>query len=105
MCACRLSNPSVGDAICVFLLFELALNYLKKNYHDTLAMYHDLESLTSKIAVKAKEKLKVSAIEDKVVEPAALQDAIEKIIEKHKGKKAFLRASGTENVLRLHVEA
>ena len=24
---------------------------------------------------------------------------------KHKGKKAFLRASGTENVLRLHVEA
>ncbi len=26
-------------------------------------------------------------------------------MEKHKGKKAFLRASGTENVLRLHVEA
>ena len=54
VCACRLSNPSVGDAICVFLLFELALFYLKKNYNDTLAMYKDLESLTSKIAVKAK---------------------------------------------------
>jgi phosphoacetylglucosamine mutase len=39
------------------------------------------------------------------VEPAGLQDAIEKVIEKHKGKKAFLRASGTEDVLRLHVEA
>jgi len=26
-------------------------------------------------------------------------------LEKYKGKKAFLRASGTENVLRLHVEA
>jgi len=36
-------------------------------------MYIDLESLTSKIAVKAKEKLKVTAIEDKVVEPAELQ--------------------------------
>jgi phosphomannomutase len=34
-----------------------------------------------------------------------LQAKIEEIIEKHKGKKAFLRASGTENVLRLHVEA
>lgn len=70
-----------------------------------MALYHDLESLTSKIAVKAKEKLKVNDIEDKVLEPAGLQDAIEKVIEKHKGKKAFLRASGTENVLRLHVEA
>ncbi len=68
-------------------------------------MYRDLESLTSKIAVKAKENLKVNAIEDKVLEPAGLQGAIQKIIEKHKGKKAFLRASGTENVLRLHVEA
>lgn len=102
---CRLSNPSVGDAICVFLLFELALFYLKKNYNDTLALYRDLESLTSKIAVKAKENLKVNDIEDKVLEPAGLQNAIEKIIEEHKGKKAFLRASGTENVLRLHVEA
>ena len=68
-------------------------------------MYHDLESLTSKIAVKAKENLKVNDIEDKVILPEGLQSDIEKIIEKNKGKKAFLRASGTENVLRLHVEA
>ena len=32
-------------------------------------MYKDLESLTSKIGVKAKENLKVTEIEDKVVEP------------------------------------
>ena len=52
--ACKLSNPSVGDAICVFLLFELALHYLKMEYQDTLKLYTDLESLTSKIAVKTK---------------------------------------------------
>lgn len=102
---CRLSNPSVGDAICVFLLFELALFYLKKDYRDTLKLYQDLESLTSKIAVKAKETLRVTEIEDKVVEPAGLQERIEAVLQKHNGKKAFLRASGTENVLRLHVEA
>jgi phosphoacetylglucosamine mutase len=101
--ACKLSNPSVGDAICVFLLFELALFYLKKDYRDTLKLYQDLESLTSKIGVKAKENLRVTQIEDKVVEPAGLQAQIEAVLEKHKGKKAFLRASGTENVLRLHV--
>lgn len=39
------------------------------------------------------------------MEPIGLQDRIEAILEKYKGKKAFLRASGTENVLRLHVEA
>lgn len=49
--------------------------------------------------------LKVTDIEDKVVEPAGLQTQIDKVVTKHKGKKAFLRASGTENVLRLHVEA
>ena len=105
MNAVKLSNPSVGDAICVFLLFELALHYLKMDYRDTLKLYTDLESLTSKIAVKTKENLKVTPIEDKVVEPAELQAAIEAILDKHKGKKAFLRASGTEDVLRLHVEA
>jgi len=47
--------------------------------------------------------LRVNDIEDKVLEPQGLQAKIEEIIEKHKGKKAFLRASGTENVLRLHV--
>ena len=40
-----------------------------------------------------------------MVEPAALQTAIEAVLEKHNGKKAFVRASGTEDVLRLHVEA
>ena len=89
----------------MFLLFELALHYLKMHYQDTLKLYTDLESLTSKIGVKTKENLKVTAIEDKVVEPAALQTAIEAVLEKHKGKKAFVRASGTEDVLRLHVEA
>lgn len=90
-----MSNPSVGDAICVFLLFELALFYLKKDYRDTLKLYKDLESLTSKISVKTKENLRVTEIEDKVVEPKGLQDNIEEILKKHHGKKAFLRASGT----------
>jgi hypothetical protein len=51
---CKLANPSVGDAITNFLLFEIALHYLKMNYKDTLTLYHDLKSKTSKIAVKNK---------------------------------------------------
>ena len=52
--ACKLANPSVGDAICNFLIFELALTYLKLSYEDTLKLYTDLKSKTSKIAVKSK---------------------------------------------------
>lgn len=53
MC-CKLANPSVGDAITNFLLFEIALQYLKMNYEDTLKLYTDLKSKTSKIAVNKK---------------------------------------------------
>lgn len=104
MC-CKLANPSVGDAISNFLLFEIALHYLKMDYLDTLKLYTDLKFQTSKISVKNKEALRVTDIEDKVVEPSYLQSKIEEILQKLGGKKAFLRASGTENVLRLHVEA
>ena len=52
--SCKLANPSVGDAITNFLLFEVALKYLNKNYADTLKLYTDLKSKTSKIGVKHK---------------------------------------------------
>ena len=93
--SCYLANPSVGDAISNLLMFELALHYMKISYKDTFKLYTDLKSKTSKIAVKNKEALKVTDIEDKVVSPQGLQQAIEEILKKHNGKKAFLRASGT----------
>lgn len=62
MSACRIANPAVGDAISIMLLFEVALKYLKYTFDDTLKLYSDLESLTSKIAVRAKENLKVTEI-------------------------------------------
>lgn len=50
------------------------------SYKDTLTIYHDLKSKTSKIAVNKKEALKVTDIEDKVVEPAGLQSDIDKVV-------------------------
>jgi hypothetical protein len=73
---CKLANPSVGDAITNFLLFEIALHYLQTDYNGTLSLYTDLKSKTSKIEVKNKHALKVTEIEDKVVEPEGLQTKI-----------------------------
>ena len=47
--------------------------------------------------------MKVSEVEDKVLEPEYLQEKIDGILSSNKGVKAFVRASGTEDVLRLHV--
>lgn len=47
--------------------------------------------------------MKTTDIEDKVTSPEGLQEKIDEIVRKNDGKKAFLRPSGTENVLRLHV--
>ena len=81
------------------------MKYLKMDYQSAMNIYTDLKSKTSKIQVGNKENLKVTNIEDKVIEPQGIQDSLEKILKEFNGKKAFLRASGTENVLRLHVEA
>ncbi len=64
-----------------------------------------MKSKTSKIAVKSKENVRTTNIEDQVISPMGLQQQIDEVVRKHDGKKAFLRPSGTENVLRLHVEA
>ncbi len=87
------------------MIFELALTYLKLSYEDTLKMYTDLKSKTSKIAVKSKQNVRVTDIEDQVTSPKGLQEQINEVVKKFDGRKAFLRPSGTENVLRLHVEA
>lgn len=44
-------------------------------------------------------------IEDRVVHPENLQKEIDRVLGEFGGLKAFVRASGTEDVLRLHVEA
>lgn len=51
------------------MIFELALTYLKLGYEDTLKLYTDLKSKTSKIAVKSKENVRTTDIEDKVTSP------------------------------------
>lgn len=77
------------------MIFELALTYLKLGYEDTLKLYTDLKSKTSKIAVKSKENVRTTDIEDKVTSPQGLQEQIDEIVKKHDGRKAFLRPSGT----------
>ena len=58
-----------------------------------------------KAVVEDRNSFKTTKDELKLIEPEELQFDIEKLLKKHKGARAFVRPSGTEDILRLYVEA
>ena len=59
----------------------------------------------SKIKVQDRSKFKVTADESRLVSPEDLQKDIDASVAKVNEGKAFVRPSGTEDVLRLYAEA
>jgi len=59
----------------------------------------------SKIKVQDRSKFKVTPDESRLVSPEDLQKDIDASVAKVNGGKAFVRPSGTEDVLRLYAEA
>lgn len=47
----------------------------------------------------------MSAAEDIVLEPKEIQDKINAIVAKHPGARAFIRPSGTEDIVRVYAES
>lgn len=58
-----------------------------------------------KIKVADRTKFKVTEDESRLTSPTELQKEIDNAISKVKNGKAFVRASGTEDILRLYCEA
>ena len=58
-----------------------------------------------KAVVSDRTKFKPNGDESRLIEPAALQEAIDKAISEVEEGKAFVRPSGTEDILRLYAEA
>ena len=72
---------------------------------DYLNLYKDLKCKNSKVVIKDKSKLKMSAAEDIVLQPKEIQDKINVIVAKHPGARAFIRPSGTEDIVRVYAES
>eukprot|EP01017_Pseudomicrothorax_dubius_P008706 TRINITY_DN12874_c0_g1_i3.p1 TRINITY_DN12874_c0_g1~~TRINITY_DN12874_c0_g1_i3.p1 ORF type:complete len:152 (+),score=38.91 TRINITY_DN12874_c0_g1_i3:61-456(+) len=107
MCIRDRANQATGDAISNLLMCEVCLNVLNILPAAWSAFYTDLPSQMSKIHVKDKSLIKTTYDETKVVSPPHLQGLIDEIIAKFSGQqaRAFIRPSGTEDVVRLYVEA
>ncbi|OUS44283.1 hypothetical protein BE221DRAFT_193734 [Ostreococcus tauri] len=105
----RCINPAVGDAMSGILLVEAILRVRKIKGSIANLYYTDLSSRQTKVVVRDRTTIKTVDAERTCEKPPGLQEAIEKILddegrEKVRGR-AFVRPSGTEDCVRVYVEA
>ncbi|XP_066110212.1 phosphoacetylglucosamine mutase isoform X1 [Saccopteryx bilineata] len=100
-----LSNQAAGDAISDMLVIEaiLALKGLTIQQWD--ALYTDLPNRQLKVKVADRQVICTTDAERQAVTPPGLQEAINDLVKKYKLSRAFVRPSGTEDVVRVYAEA
>jgi phosphoacetylglucosamine mutase len=98
-------NQSVGDAISGILLVEAALRKKGWGLEDWAALYTDLPSRQLKVKVADRKVITTTDAETKVSEPKSLQPLIDVAVAEVPNGRAFVRPSGTEDVVRVYAEA
>ncbi|XP_008056292.1 phosphoacetylglucosamine mutase [Carlito syrichta] len=100
-----LFNQAAGDAVSDMLVIEaiLALKGLTVQQWD--ALYTDLPNRQLKVKVADRKVISTTDAERRAVTPPGLQEAIDDLVKKYKLSRAFVRPSGTEDVVRVYAEA
>ena len=101
----QLFNQATGDAMADCLAVEaiLCLEGLTLDLWDEF--YMNLPSRQLKCSVANKNLIKTSEDETRVLEPRAFQDIVDNVVKDCEKGRAFVRPSGTENVVRIYAEA
>lgn len=100
-----ISNIVVGDSIANVLLIEAILFDLDMTVQQFSEIYVENPSRLYKIKVADRTQFKTIADESRLTEPAEVQEEIDAAVAQVKEGKAFVRPSGTEDILRLYSEA
>ncbi|NXP52263.1 AGM1 mutase, partial [Heliornis fulica] len=100
-----LINQTVGDAISDMLVIEaiLALKGLTVQQWD--AVYADLPNRLLKVQVADRRVIDTTDAERRAVAPLGLQEKIDGLVKRYRLSRAFVRPSGTEDVVRIYAEA
>ncbi|XP_047659790.1 phosphoacetylglucosamine mutase-like [Tachysurus fulvidraco] len=101
----NLINQATGDAISDMLLIEAVLAIRGITVQDWDVIYSDLPNRQLKVKVADRRVIDTTDAERKAVTPAGLQDSIDALVKKYKQARAFVRPSGTEDVVRVYAEA
>ncbi|KAL3698975.1 hypothetical protein R1sor_016997 [Riccia sorocarpa] len=101
----ELVNQAVGDALSGILMVELILRYQGWSIQQWDTIYTDLPSRQLKVKVLDRSVITTTAAETRVKSIPQLQEAIDNEVEKYEAGRAFVRPSGTEDVVRVYAEA
>ncbi|XP_062980988.1 phosphoacetylglucosamine mutase [Elgaria multicarinata webbii] len=100
-----LINQTVGDAISDMLVIEAILALKNFTVPQWDAMYTDLPNRQLKVKVADRRVIDTTDAERRAIAPPGLQEEIDDLVKKFKSSRAFVRPSGTEDVVRVYAEA
>jgi len=104
-----LINQAVGDALSDLLLVDAILQLQDWSIqHWSAALYHDKPSRQCTVRVADRTVIRVNDNETECVAPAGVQAELEAAMRQcctNQGGRAFVRPSGTEDVVRVYAEA
>ncbi|XP_044011663.1 phosphoacetylglucosamine mutase [Aphidius gifuensis] len=99
-----LINQSVGDALSDMLLVEAILYDKGWDIVTWEQSYVDLPSRQLKVKVQDRNLIQTTDAARKCISPIGLQEKINEIVERYPKGRSFVRASGTEDVVRVYAE-
>lgn len=102
-----LINQTVGDALSDMLLVEAILAHKGYGCQEWLQTYKDLPNRLARVEVPDRNKFQTvpNTAERKLAAPPTVQSEIDKIVPKYTDGRSFVRASGTEDAVRVYAEA
>ncbi|KAK9807569.1 hypothetical protein WJX72_002994 [[Myrmecia] bisecta] len=100
-----LVNQAVGDAISGILLVEVALQRLNMTMAAWGSLYADLPSRQLKVTVEDRSIVTTTDAETRAMTPDGLQESLDQAVQRTPSGRAFVRPSGTEDVVRVYAEA
>jgi len=98
-------NETVGDAISDMLVVETILHAKGWDVQEWEATYSDLPNKLLKVTVQDRTVITTKDAERQCVTPGGLQEEIDLLVEKYNKARSFVRASGTEDIVRVYAEA
>ena len=101
----ELVNQCVGDAMSDLLFVEAILCEEEMSLEAWDALYEELPSRQLKVKVSDRSVFKTTAADTKLTHPTALQGQIDELVGRVAKGRAFVRPSGTEDVVRVYAEA
>ncbi|KAL4719554.1 hypothetical protein ACJJTC_008078, partial [Scirpophaga incertulas] len=100
-----MTNETVGDAISDLFLIETVLCARGIDVKTWLAAYTDLSCRQLKVSVKDRNIISTTDAERKCTSPEGLQAKVDELVARYQCGRAFVRPSGTEDVVRVYAEA